>query len=137
MAEGDAPLPAEIAAVLEAPNPAVISTVHPDGYPVTVSTWYLLEDDRNLLLSIDATGARGDRLDHLRKNPHLCITVLPERNWLNYVSVQGHVVGFEDDHDLAAIDGMSRHYIGQPYARRRPRVCARVVIDSWHSHQVA
>ena len=33
----------EVRAFLEAANPAVISTVRPDGQPVSVATWYLLE----------------------------------------------------------------------------------------------
>ncbi len=137
MEEMAAGLPVEVAEVLATPHPAVISTIHPDGYPVTVSTWFLLENNEHLLLSIDADGARGDRLNHLRRNPHLCITVLPRGDWTEYVSVQGHVEEFEDDRDLATIDQMSQLYVGRPYPRRRPRVCVRVVIDSWHRHQPA
>ena len=129
-------LPDTVAAILAIPHPAVISTIHPDGYPVTVTTWFLLDDD-HVLLSMDAAGARGDRLQHLRRNPHLCITVLPGSDWTDYVSVQGHVEEFSDDHDLTTIDRMSQHYTGRPYPRRRPRICARVAIDSWHSHQPA
>lgn len=129
-------LPTDIAATIATPHPAVISTVHPDGYPVTVRTWFLYEDD-HIVLSIDAAGARGGRLDHLRANPNLCITVLPNDDWTSYISVQGHVLAIADDEDLVTIDRMSRHYTGHPYPRRRPRVCARVAIDSWHSHQPA
>ena len=40
------PLPDALRALLAKPNPAVIATVRPDGQPVSVATWYLLDGDR-------------------------------------------------------------------------------------------
>jgi hypothetical protein len=54
-------------------------------------------------------------------------------NWYTHVSVQGRVVEWIDDVDLAEFDRISRHYGGQPYrVRDRPRVTARIDIERWH-----
>lgn len=124
------PLPAEVAALLARPNPAVMATVHPDGHPVTVATWYLVEDDGRVLLNLDAGRAR---LEHLRADPHVSLTALAEDNWYTHVSVQGRAVEIRDDVDLVDIDRLSRHYGGRPYAvRDRARVSVLVEVDQWH-----
>src|SRR5689334_19567856 len=117
-------LPPEIAGFLRRANPAVMATVAADGRPVTVATWYLLEDDGRILLNLDATRAR---LKHLRTDPRVSLTVLVEDNWYTHVSLQGHVVEITDDEDLTDIDRLSTLYGGRPYPNREsPRVSARV-----------
>lgn len=124
------PLPADVAALLAQPNPAVMATIHPDGHPVTVATWYLVEDDGRILLNLDAGRAR---LQHLRAHPLVSLTALSQESWYTHVSVQGHVVEIVDDVDLVDIDRLSTHYGGKPYpVRDRPRVSVRVEIDHWH-----
>ena len=124
------PLPTDVAALFAEPNPAVMGTVHPDGHPVTVATWYLLEEDGRVLLNLDAGRAR---LRHLRANPLVSVTALAQGDWYTHVSVQGRVVEFRDDTDLADIDRVSRHYTGQAYPTRdRARVSAVVEVERWH-----
>ncbi|ADG75761.1 putative F420-dependent enzyme [Cellulomonas flavigena DSM 20109] len=124
------PLPADVAALLAQPNPAVMATIHPDGHPVTVATWYLVEDDGRVLLNLDAARAR---LQHLRAHPEVSLTALSQESWYTHVSVQGRVVEIVDDVDLVDIDRLSTHYGGAPYpVRDRPRVSVRVEIDHWH-----
>ena len=53
-----APLPAAALALLREPNPAVIAVVMPSGHPMSVATWYLVEDDGTVLVNMDA-GAPG------------------------------------------------------------------------------
>ena len=123
------PLPHDVLELLRRPNPAVMATVDRQGRPVTVATWYLLEDDGRVLLNLDAARAR---LQHLRDDPHVSLTALAE-NWYTHVSVQGHVVEIVDDVDLVDIDRLSTHYGGRPYPNRdRPRVSVRFEIDRWH-----
>src|SRR5690242_8353612 len=40
------PLPEAARAMLRKPNPAVITTLRPDGQPVSTATWYLWDDGR-------------------------------------------------------------------------------------------
>jgi PPOX class probable F420-dependent enzyme len=123
------PLPDDVAALFAKPNPAVMGTIHPDGHPVTVATWYLYEDGR-LLLNLDATRAR---LRHLRANPQVSLTALAEGDWYTHVSVQGRVAEIRDDAGLTDIDRVSTHYTGQPYPNRdSPRVTVVVEIEHWH-----
>ena len=42
---------------LTRPNPAVIATLRPDGFPHTAATWYVWEDGR-VLVNMDATRRR-------------------------------------------------------------------------------
>jgi PPOX class probable F420-dependent enzyme len=123
------PLPDDVRALLERPNPAVIATVRADGHPVSVATWYAMDGDR-VFVNMDA---RRKRLDHLRADPRISITVLAEGDWYTHVSLQGRVVEMTDDEGLAGIDRLSQHYRGRDYPTRdRPRVNAWIEVDRWH-----
>jgi PPOX class probable F420-dependent enzyme len=123
------PLPEEAVTLLRKPNPAVITTLRPDGQPIATATWYLWDDGR-ILVNMDE-GRK--RLEHIRNDPRVALDVLDEGGWYTHVSIIGHVGGIRDDADLADIDRISRHYTGNPYARRdRGRVSAWVVVDGWH-----
>lgn len=123
------PLPANVAALLARPNPAVVATLRADGQPVSVATWYLLVDGR-VLVNMDAA---RKRLDHLRADPRVTLTALDADGWYTHVSLQGRVVELVDDAGLADIDRISTHYTGHPYPDRvRPRVSAWIEIDRWH-----
>ena len=124
------PLPERVVALLREPRPAVMATIAADGRPVTVATWYLLEDDGRVLLGLDAGRAR---LEHMRRDPRISLTVLAE-DWYTHVSLQGRVASIVDDEGLRDIDRLSRHYTGEPYSNReRPRVSAHVEIERWHA----
>lgn len=124
------PLPPEVRELLARPNPAVVTTLRGDGQPVSVATWYLLEDDGRVLLNMD-DGRR--RLAYLREDPRVSLTALKEGDWYTHVSIQGRVVELREDADLADIDRLARHYTGDPYrVRDRKRVSAWVAIEQWH-----
>jgi PPOX class probable F420-dependent enzyme len=123
------PLPSELQAVLARPNPAVVGTVRPDGTPNTVATWYLWEDGR-VLVNMDEGRAR---LEYLRQNPGVSLTVLDGEEWYRHITLHGRAT-LQDDPDLADIDRIATHYTGGPYPQRdRGRVSAWVEIDSWHA----
>ena len=124
------PLPPRLDAFLAKPNAAVIATVRPDGSPVTVATWYDWEDGR-VLVNMDA-GRR--RLEHLRADPRVSLTVMNTANWGTHVSLQGRVAEWVDDADLRDIDRLSLRHYGQPYPiRDRPRVSAWIKVERWHA----
>jgi PPOX class probable F420-dependent enzyme len=123
------PLPEAAVAMLGKPNPAVITTLRSDGQPVSTATWYLWDDGR-VLVNMDE-GRK--RLDHLRNDPRVTLTVLDEANWYTHVTIIGRVVEMHDDEGLADIDRLSRQYLGKPYAQRdRGRVSAWIEVDRWH-----
>jgi PPOX class probable F420-dependent enzyme len=124
------PLPENVLAMLQLPNPAVMATVAADGRPVTVATWYLLEDDGKVLLGLDATRAR---IKHLRADPRVSLTVLAGDDWYTHVSLQGRVGPITEDTGLAGIDRLSQHYTGRDYPNREsPRVVTHLEIERWH-----
>ena len=123
------PFPDDVRALLAKPNPAVIATVREDGHPITVPTWYLLDGDR-IFVNMDAS---RKRLDHLRHDPRVSLSVLDEASWYTHVSVVGRVVEMRDDEGLQGIDRLSQHYSGRPYpVRDSPRVDAWIEVERWH-----
>ena len=123
------PVPDEISKLLARPNQSTIATVRPDGQPVSVATWYLWDNGR-ILVNMDE-GRR--RLEYLRHEPRVSLTVLDPDDWYTHVSLQGRVVEFRDDPDLVDIDRLAHHYLGRPYPNReRGRVSAWIEVDRWH-----
>lgn len=124
------PFPDDVRVLLAKPNPAVVTTLRSDGQPVSVATWYLLEDDDRVLLNMDVTRVR---LKHLRRDPRVTLTALDEAEWYTHVSLIGRIVELRDDEGLVDIDRLSTHYGGGPYPNRdSPRVSAWMQIDRWH-----
>jgi PPOX class probable F420-dependent enzyme len=123
------PLPSHLDEVLQKPNPCVIATVGPDGAPVTVATWYLWENGRVLVTMDDARA----RLEHIRRDPNVSLTVLNGDSWYQSIGLRGRVVSLEPDAGLAEADRVSTHYQGRPYPdRNRPRTSAWIEVLSWH-----
>jgi PPOX class probable F420-dependent enzyme len=123
------PLPEAAVAMLRKPNPAVITTLRPDGQPVATATWYLWDDGR-VLVNMDE-GRK--RLEHLRHDPRVALDVLDESDWYTHLSIVGHVDQMAEDGDLSGIDRLARYYTGQPYPEReRRRISAWIAVDSWH-----
>ena len=127
------PLPAELDAFLQQPNPAVIASVRPDGSPHSAVTWYLWEGDRVLVNMEDSR----KRLDYLRRDPRVSITVLGRGDdWYHQVTLRGRVADFEEE-ALGDIDRLSRHYLGQDYGTRdRDRVSAWIEVESWYGWEM-
>lgn len=106
-----------------------MATVTAKGRPVSVATWYLIEDDGRLMLCMNADRAR---LKHLQNNGFVSLTVLGADDFGSHVSIQGHVVSIEPDLGFADIDRLARHFTGEEYrARTHPLVTVQVEIDRW------
>ncbi len=123
------PVPPEISALLAKPNPSVIGTLKPDGSPHTAATWYLWEDGR-VLVNMDESRRR---LEYMRADPRVSITVLDAESWYTAISLRGRAASIEPDPDLEVIDRISRHYTGEPYSvRDRGRVSAWIDVETYH-----
>jgi len=123
------PLPDELQQVLAKPNPSIIGSVTPDGAPNTVATWYLWEDGR-VLVNMDE-GRK--RLEYLRENPRVSITVLDDESWYRHITLHG-TISLEPDEGLEDIDRICRHYMGDAYSQRdRGRVSGWIEVESWHA----
>ncbi|MEV4864676.1 pyridoxamine 5'-phosphate oxidase family protein [Streptomyces ossamyceticus] len=125
----DEPLPDAALAILPKPNPAVMATVTSKGRPVSVATWYLIEEHGRLMLCMNADRAR---LKHLQSNGYVALTVLVADDFGTHISLQGHVVSIKSDEGLADMDRLSRHFLGRDYpAKDSPLVTVHVAIDRW------
>ena len=130
------PVPDLALALLREPNPAVIAMVMPSGHPMSVATWYLVEDDGSVLVNMDAGRAR---LGWIEQHPHVSLTAMKDDEWYTHVSVRGPVVRWEYDEAraLADIDRLSRHYTGHAFRNRAAkRVSAWFEITHWHGWDI-
>jgi PPOX class probable F420-dependent enzyme len=122
------PMPRQAEELLDAPNMAVIATLRPDGHPHAVPTWYEWSGG-HLLVNMDRTRRR---LEHLRLDPRVALTVMLRDDWYSHISFLGDVVELRDDPDLADIDRISLRYRGEPYRnRQRESVTALIRPRSW------
>lgn len=121
-------LPPAVVGFLKRPNPAVIACIRPDGYPMTVATWYDWDDG---LILVNMHESRS-RLRWLRANPKASLTALG-KDWYRHVSLYGAVVRITDDVDLADIDRLCLRYTGKPFSNRNAkRVSAWIEPHGWH-----
>lgn len=132
-----APMPDGAMELLRQPNPAVIAVAMPSGHPMSVATWYLVEDDGTVLVNMDAGRAR---LRWMEEHPYVSLTALKEGEWYTHVSIRGPVVRWERDlvRALADIDRLARHYGGDRFGNRHAaRVSAWIRIEHWHGWDLA
>lgn len=121
-------LPQEVEDFLRQPNAAVIATIRPDGFPMTVATWYDWEEGRVLV----NMHAKRSRLAWMRLNPKVSLTFF-DQDWYRHVSLYGLVESIADDVDLADIDRLARRYTGRPFgSRTQKRVSAWIAPAGWH-----
>jgi PPOX class probable F420-dependent enzyme len=123
------PLPPEVDALLRKANPAVIATLRPDGSPHTAVTWYDW-DGALLLVNMDATRVR---LQYMRRDPRVSVTVMDGADWYRQVTVFGRVAEIRDDPEFKDIDRLSLRYTRRPFRNRlRTRVSALIEPESWY-----
>ncbi len=127
-----APMPDGAMELLRQPNPAVIAVAMPSRHPMSVATWYLVEDDGTVLVNMDAGRAR---LRWIEQHPHVSLTAMKNDEWYTHVSVRGPVVRWEHEEQaaLADIDRLARHYTDRAFRNRAAkRVSAWFEITHWH-----
>jgi PPOX class probable F420-dependent enzyme len=113
-------LPADVRALLEAPNYVHLSTIRADGTPRNWVVWVGLEGDR-ILVCTGRASLKGRDMD---RNPAVALSVADFENPYRMAAVQGRVVEVRDDADCAYMDVISHKYTGKPFPARGPgRVC--------------
>ncbi len=121
-------VPPQVDAFLRQPNAAVIACVRPDGFPMTVATWYDWENGQ-VLVNMDA---KRRRLEWMRRNAKVALTMF-DRDWYRHVSLYGEVVAIAEDADLADIDRLALRYTGKRFwTRKAHRVSAWITPLGWH-----
>jgi PPOX class probable F420-dependent enzyme len=112
--------------IIDAPNPAVLATVNPDGSPQTSVVWVGRDGD-DLLIS-SAAGRRKDK--NLARDPRVSVTVYDQADPLRYIEVRGLATVAEDPGRQLAVS-LAEEYegpgAGQEYLELPPEVI-RIVI---------
>ena len=112
--------------IIDAPNPAVLATVNPDGSPQTSVVWVRRDGD-DLLVS-SAAGRRKDK--NLARDPRVSMTVYDQADPLQYVEVRGLASVSEDTGRQLAVS-LAEEYegpgAGQEFLELPPEVI-RIVI---------
>jgi PPOX class probable F420-dependent enzyme len=122
--------PEELQELLRKPNPCVVATMRPDGELHTAGTWYEWTSRGTVIFNMASDRLR---LQHMRADPRVALTVLDAENWHNHVSLIGRVKEIRPDADLADIDRLSHHYTGKPYrVRDRDSWTAEIEVLRWH-----
>ncbi|KUJ40034.1 pyridoxamine 5'-phosphate oxidase [Streptomyces albus subsp. albus] len=86
------PLSTPLRALLDAPTPAVLATVNPDGGPQTSVVWVGRDGDE--LLISTAQGRRKER--NLRRDPRASLTIYDPADHLRYAEIRGEATVTED-----------------------------------------
>lgn len=122
------PVAPHVDELLKKPNPAVVATIRPDGTVHTATTWYDWRDGR-VLLNMDVS---RKRLDHMRRNPNVSVSVIDATDMYRSVSLTGRIVEIVEDEGLEDIDALCLRYLGNPYPdHATPRFSAWMEVDSW------
>ncbi|MEV7616736.1 PPOX class F420-dependent oxidoreductase [Streptomyces sp. NPDC089799] len=112
--------------LLDAPHPAVLSTLNPDGSPQTSVVW-VSRDGTDLLISTEQ-GRRKER--NIVRDPRVSLTVFDLKNPYSYVEIRGEATVTEDAGRAVAVR-IAEEYLGpgggKEYAEA-PSEAVRVVV---------
>jgi Pyridoxamine 5'-phosphate oxidase len=109
----------------------VIASVRPDGTVHSAATAYEWTDAGTILVNMD--GSRR-RLDYMRANPHVALTIFVGDDWYSHISITGRVIDVRPDPGIVDMDRIAMNYSGEPYHdRARDSWSAEIAVESWHS----
>lgn len=93
-------------------NFAALTTLLPDGQPMTQVMW-VDADDQHLLINTE-TGRQ--KFKNVERDPRVTVTVIDGQDPYHYAEVRGRVVGTVTGAEARQhIDALSQKYNGQPY----------------------
>lgn len=99
---------APVAALLEAPNYAVVSTLNEDGSILSAVSWISLENGE---LAVNSAQGRHWP-SNLDRDPRVTLVVYSADNPYEYVEIRGTADGGRDDAD-EHINRLAKSYLGQ------------------------
>lgn len=111
------------------PNFAALTTLLPDGMPMTHVMW-VDADDEHVLIN---TEVHRQKFKNVERDPRVAVTIINRDNPYQYAEVRGRVVETtRGDEARANIDALSRKYGGNDYdpaAITTERVILRIAPD--------
>lgn len=126
---------AEVRSFLESMTvPCVISTLRPDGHPITSATWYGFVDEDVVV----STPALRNKARNVRQDARISFIVDTKERPYRGVAIEG-VAEFVEDADGAIFDSIVRRYLGAdaaPAVRQRLASAGERVILRIRAHRV-
>ncbi|MBW3667619.1 MAG: PPOX class F420-dependent oxidoreductase [Actinobacteria bacterium] len=111
------------------PNFAALTTLLPDGRPMSHMMW-VDADDEHILIN---TEVHRQRFKNVERDARVAVTIINRDNPYQYAEVRGRVVDTTGgDEARANIDALSRKYVGNDYdpaAITTERVILRIAPD--------
>ncbi|HZO09121.1 MAG TPA: PPOX class F420-dependent oxidoreductase [Myxococcota bacterium] len=101
--------------LLDAPNFGHLATLMADGSPKVEPVWVAREGDLVLI----ATDRRTLKGRNMERDPRVALSVTSQDDPYEQVLIRGRVVEIRPDADLAALDRLSRQYLGSAFPRRK------------------
>jgi PPOX class probable F420-dependent enzyme len=119
-------IPADVRALLDAPNYVHLATLRADGSPRNHVVWVGLEGDHLLVCTSDLTWKAKD----MRRDPRVAFSVVHLANPYHMAMLQGRVVEERGDEGCRYMDPISIKYTGAPFPSRGPdRVCFVIAVE--------
>ena len=119
-------IPADVRALLDAPNYVHLATLRASGSPRNHVVWVGLEGDHVLVCTSDVTWKAKD----MRRDPRVALSVADHDNPYRMAMLQGRVVEERSDEGCAYMDPISIKYTGAPFpSRGADRICFVIAID--------
>ena len=119
-------IPAEVRALLDAPNYVHLATLRADGSPRNHVVWVGLEGEHVLICTSDVTWKAKD----MRRDPRVALSVIDRADPYRMAMLQGRVVQERPDEGCRYMDPISRKYTGAPFpSRGSDRVCFVIAVE--------
>lgn len=116
-------------ALLEGKNVAFLATLAEDGSPQVTPVWVDFDGEHVLVNSEE----KRAKVQHVKRDPRVALTVAEAGNAYKYVELRGRVVETTTDGAMELIDKLARKYIGQDkYPWNQPgdvRVILKIAVD--------
>ncbi|MBI5289055.1 MAG: PPOX class F420-dependent oxidoreductase [Chloroflexi bacterium] len=94
---------------LEAKGFAHIATINKDGSPQVSPVWIEHDGTRVIVNSED----KRLKVQNLRRNPHVSLSIQNVENPYEYIEIRGKVVEITPEGGFEGIDRLAKKYIGQ------------------------
>jgi PPOX class probable F420-dependent enzyme len=120
------PIPADVRALLDAPNYAHLSTLRQNGSPRNWVVWVGLEGEHVLVCTTDFSWKAKD----MRRDPRVGLSVVDLTDPYRMAALQGRVVEVRPDEGCRYMDFISLKYTNRPFPSRGPdRVCFVIAVE--------
>jgi len=115
----------EVKQLIDRPNFAHLSTLLPDGSPLSTPVWVGRDGDHILI----CTGEGSLKAKNTRRDSRVALSIVDFTNPYEEVQIRGCVVERRPDSNFKIMDAVSHKYTGKPFPFRNPGGRVALVIE--------